>query len=548
MTALLHMQHPNRKKNFTIGQTLGFGFGAIFALMLISNGILQITRRQAGKAMADVILAHEIQFRLENIEKISIQAETGQRGFLYTGNEAFLEPYTDARQQVFLNIEDLGKQIKDENQRIKLEALAELFETRMTYLEETITLAKAGKVEEVKRRVSAGEGRQLMTQIETAILDMETAEEEILSERNIVAQKAHNLENIVILSKITSILGLGLLVLWGTNRIIQQSLETALDAAESVATGDLTHPIEINSNDSIGKLLIAVKNMTQSLNDLISQVSQSGIQVTRSATQIASSSRQLEATMTEQAASTSEITVTAQEIATSANELAHTVEQVATMANNTTSVASDGQKKLTQMETTIRQLAQATESIATKLGLINDKANNINTVVTTITKVAEQTNLLSLNAAIEAEKAGEYGAGFAVVSREIRRLADQTAVATLEIETMVKDMQSAVSTGVMEMDKFSQNINHGVADVQDISGQINLIIEQIRSLSPQFEMASKGMGEQSQRGQQIRDAMEQLNDTSQQTFGAMQESNQSIHQLNEVVQNLQQEISRFKVA
>lgn len=542
------MQHRTRKYNFTIGQTLGFGFGAIFVLLLLSNAILQVSRRQANKAMADVILAHEIQFKLENIEKISIQAETGQRGFLYTGNEAFLEPYTKAQQQVFSNIETLDEQITDAGQRKKLNELTELFQTRMAYLEETINLAKAGKVDEVKNRVSAGEGRQLMAQIETAILDMEAAEGEILSERQIVAEKAHDLENIVILSQIIGILGLGLLILWGTNRTIQQSLETALDAAESVATGDLTHPIEVVSNDAVGKLLTAVKNMTESLNDLISKVSQSGIQVTRSATQIASSSRQLEATMTEQTASTSEITVTAKEIATSADELAQTVEQVAIMANTTTSVASDGQKKLTQMETTIRQLALATENIATKLGLINDKANNINTVVTTITKVAEQTNLLSLNAAIEAEKAGEYGAGFAVVSREIRRLADQTAVATLEIETMVKDMQSAVSTGVMEMDKFSQNINHGVADVQDISSQINLIIEQIQSLSPQFEMASKGMGEQSQRGQQIRNAMEQLNDTSQQTFGAMQESNQSIHQLNEVVQTLQQELSRFKVA
>ncbi len=102
----------------------------------------------------------------------------------------------------------------------------------------------------------------------------------------------------------------------------------------------------------------------------------------------------------------------------------------------------------------MHHMKEASQSISGRLKTIYEKAENITTVVTTITKIAEQTNLLSLNAAIEAEKAGEYGLGFTVVAREIRRLADQTAVATLDIEQMVKEMQTAVSTGVMEMDKF----------------------------------------------------------------------------------------------
>lgn len=541
-------ENTRNRKKLTISQTLGFGFGTLFGLVVVSNLFSHWMQQKATAALDDVMLAYKIQFELEKLQSISVSAETGQRGFLYTGNETFLEPYTAARQQLSDNIAQLRAEIKDETQQQRLTQLEDIFQTRMTYLEETIDLAKAGKEADVKNRVSAGEGRQLMNQIQTAILDMEVAEEVILSERKTAAEQAQQLEIIVIWSSMLLIIAVGLLILWATNRIIQQSLNQAVDAAESVATGDLTYPIEANSGDAVGKLLTAVKNMTQSLNGLISRVSQSGIQVTRSATQIASSSRQLEATMTEQAASTSEITTTAQEIATTANALAQTVEQVSSMANSTATVAQDGQQNLTQMETTIRQLATATEDISTQLGLINDKANNINAVVVTITKVADQTNLLSLNAAIEAEKAGEYGAGFAVVSREIRRLADQTAVATLEIETMVRDMQSAVSTGVMEMDRFSQNINQGVTDIQSISDQINVVIQQIQSLTPQFEAASQGMDAQSQKAQQIRASMEQLNDTSQQTFGAMRESNQSIHELNQVVQNLQQEISRFKVS
>src|SRR5207302_7586594 len=124
-------------------------------------------------------------------------------------------------------------------------------------------------------------------------------------------------------------------------------------------------------------------------------------------------------------------------------------------------------------------LADSTGSINSKLAVISERARNINVVVTTITKVADQTNLLSINAAIEAEKAGEYGLGFLVVAREIRRLADQTAVATLDIERMVKEMQSSVAAGVMEMDKFSDQVRQGVVEVGRIGDQLGQIIQAV---------------------------------------------------------------------
>ena len=112
------------------------------------------------------------------------------------------------------------------------------------------------------------------------------------------------------------------------------------------------------------------------------------------------------------------------------------------------------------------------------------KASGINSVVTTITKVADQTNLLSINAAIEAEKAGEAGRGFLVVAREIRRLADQTAVATLDIEQMVRQMQAAVSAGVMEMDKFREDVRGGIMQTSEISGQMGQILDQVPFPNP----------------------------------------------------------------
>lgn len=318
--------------------------------------------------------------------------------------------------------------------------------------------------------------------------------------------------------------------------------------AEKISSGDLTTPVRVTeTQDEIGRLTVAFAQMTQKLNSLIRQVQHSGIQITSSTTEIAASGKQLEATVTEQVASTNQVVATAKEIAATSGELVKTMDQVGELAGQTAIAAGTGQQEIVRMESTMRQLANATASISAKLGVISEKANNINSVVTTITKVADQTNLLSLNAAIEAEKAGEYGTGFAVVAREIRRLADQTAIATLDIESMVKDMQSAVSTGVMEMDKFTTEVSRGVEDVRTISGQIGKIIERVQSLTPRFDAVTKGMEDQSEGAQQISDAMVQLSEASRQTAQSLRDTNRAIEQLNEAAQGLQREISFFKV-
>jgi methyl-accepting chemotaxis protein WspA len=168
-------------------------------------------------------------------------------------------------------------------------------------------------------------------------------------------------------------------------------------------------------------------------------------------------------------------------------------------------------------------------------------------VVTTITKVADQTNLLSINAAIEAEKAGEYGRGFLVVAREIRRLADQTAVATLDIETIVRHMQDAVSAGVMQMDKFSGEVRAGVQRVAEISGQTGQIIEEVQALSDRFRSVNEGMRNQSVGAAQINEAMGQVTAGAQQTQTALEEFNKATMHLRQSVEVLNQEVAQFTV-
>ena len=330
---------------------------------------------------------------------------------------------------------------------------------------------------------------------------------------------------------------------------IKGKVELIQDVVAMAAQGDLTGQIMVyRDQDIISELAAGIQQMLDSLNSLVARIQQSGVQVTSSATEIAATAKQQEATVTEQAATTNQIKATVTEITATSKELVNTMNEVTEVAWKTSEGANAGRSSLQSMEKTMHQMMEATESIGSKLAVLSEKAGNINTVVTTINRVADQTNLLSLNAAIEAEKAGEYGVGFAVVATEIRRLADQTAVATWDIEQMVKEMQSAVSAGVMGMEKFSEEVRHGVDDVRQVGSQLARIIEQVETLIPRFEEVNEGMSSQAQGGQQIRDAIVQLSESAQQTADSLRQSNGAIMQLNEAAGRLQEGASHFQVS
>ena len=347
----------------------------------------------------------------------------------------------------------------------------------------------------------------------------------------------------------TFLIALCLSVLFGyaLYRSVSGPLVRLLGHVQEMRKGDFSERLEFERRDEFATLAEGFNAMADDVAGLIGQIQKSSIQVNTSITEVAATAKEQQATASEIAATTTEIGATAKEISATSNELARTMDEVSAVAEQTAVLANGGQTGLARMEATMHQVMEAAGAINAKLAILSEKAGNINQVVTTITKVADQTNLLSLNAAIEAEKAGQYGRGFAVVATEIRRLADQTAVSTYDIEQMVKDIQSAVAAGVMGMDKFSEEVRRGKQEVQQVGGQLSEIIEQVQGLVPRFEVANEGMQAQATGAGQISEALSQLSDAAQQTVESLQQSTQAMDDLNQVSGGLRTSISRFKL-
>ena len=316
---------------------------------------------------------------------------------------------------------------------------------------------------------------------------------------------------------------------------------------DTMRTGDLSSRLNLDRKDEFGVVQTGFNDMVTDLAALVSQAQRSSVQVTTSVTEIAATSKQQQATATETAATTTEIGATSREIAATSRDLVRTMTEVTSAADQASILAGSGQQGLARMEETMHSVMGAADLVNSKLAILNEKAGNINQVVVTIVKVADQTNLLSLNAAIEAEKAGEYGRGFAVVATEVRRLADQTAVATYDIEQMVREIQSAVSAGVMGMDKFSEEVRRGMSEVQQVGEQLSQIIHQVQALAPRVLMVNEGMQAQATGAEQINHALVQLGDASSQTVESLRQASFAIDELSQVAVGLRGGVSRFKV-
>jgi methyl-accepting chemotaxis protein WspA len=357
------------------------------------------------------------------------------------------------------------------------------------------------------------------------------------------------LSGLVALNGLTAAVGIAIVVAilaYGAVRLSRR-----VRAAESVATriagGDLSAPtIAVAGDDESARLLRAMNAMNADLAGIVSSVRAASARLAATSAQLAATTREQGSTANSFGGSTAQIAAAIREISATGGELLRSVQAVDAGARRTADAATAGRGRLDAMATSMSRLDGATAEIGDRLEVIAEKAAAISSVVVTITKVADQTNLLSVNAAIEAEKAGEAGYGFLVVAREIRRLADQTAVATLDIERMVRQMQESVAAGVSEMRRFAAEMRAGTDDATRVANDLAGIIADMNAAFASFSGVEQGMASQSAGVAQIEEAVSQVAAGAQQTAASARETARVADEVSHAVAVLEDAVSRFK--
>lgn len=312
-------------------------------------------------------------------------------------------------------------------------------------------------------------------------------------------------------------------------------------AAEKILSGKSSVVSEFD------ELFKAVLLMARSLTRLISALKLRGEDVAERAGRISETSDTLDVIASEEAASTKNAASTGSKILGASEALNKNARGSAFEVSRTLDIARESGESLRLLKNNYDALTAASENVAGKLAVINGNVEKITGIVTTINEVSRQTNLLSLNASIEAEKAGEFGLGFAVVARQIRRLADKTSVASANIENIVRQMQSSVNSGVMEMDRFGAKMRQSSKIIMETADMLARTVSDIEAIGPQFEGIASGIGELSENARRISATMLELSDSSVRARDRISEFRAAVKSLDAVSVSVLEAVARFKI-
>lgn len=376
------------------------------------------------------------------------------------------------------------------------------------------------------------------------MLDTRTA-----AEVETAAAAAHNMARLTfLLTSVAAILTLLALLL--LLRLVIGPIRRMITQLREVAEGDgdLTRRVHVDRQDELGELAGWFNRFIALVHDIVAEVAATSTSVAAAAAQIAATARE-QATSTDRLrGSAGQVAAAVSEITASGTELSSAMMAINDASEASARSAGEGRSSLRGVDTTLRELTEAVAALSDRLQHLQERAAGIEGVVSAMVKVADQTNLLSVNAAIEAVRASGNGGGFRTVALEIRRLADEAAEASLTIENDVRTMQSAMTDGMHELGRFNTNVQSIVDRMRQVAAQLGTIIEQVQGLAGRFETVSAGMQQQTAGIRQINDAVRELDESAARSRESIREFVDAAEQLQDATATLRAQVSRFRLA
>lgn len=431
----------------TFGRKVGLGFGLSLAMLLLVGvlGYRSIDTLIANNAR--VTHTHGVLEKIGTVLSLLKDAETGQRGFVITGDPAFLQPYESAVGAVHAQVIDLRRLTADNaRQQARLTELEALSQERAAELKRVIDARRAAGIETAAPMIQAGLGKRQMDEIRRITGEMAEEERRLLEQRNAEAEAGAGAAKLGV--------GLGVVV----------ALLLVAIAATTIT-----------------------RSLTSQLGSAAASIRSSSAELQAAATQQASGSR-------EQLSATTEIATTIRELLATSRQITDSAQRVSRTAEDTLAGARSGSDTVQSARDTMQAMKRQVDLVVTHMLELGKKSQEAGGILDLVNELAEQTNILAINATIEAAGAGEHGRRFSVVADEIRKLADRVGGSTKEIRGIVDDMRAAVNTTVMATESGVKAVEAGTtrfADVTTSFERIATLIGTTTEAAREIELSTK---------------------------------------------------------
>jgi methyl-accepting chemotaxis protein len=426
---------------------------------------------------------------------------------------------------------------------------AESVKSREDYvrvIEKVVILDAAGKDDEANGLL-AGEGHKVAMAFQADIdklMEIKLKQAKLTSDGNtVIATTASRLMTGLAIGGALLAICLGLFI----SRTITRPINEAVDVANSLANGDLSIIVESRSTDETGIMMAAMKTMAKNLHTIVSKLSDTSTQVAAAANQLHSTAELTATGAEEVAAQASTVATAGEEMSATSSDIAQNCQLAAEGAQRASQSANNGAEVVERTVAVMGQIAIKVQATANTVESLGERSDQIGAIIGTIEDIADQTNLLALNAAIEAARAGEHGRGFAVVADEVRALAERTTRATKEIGQMIKAIQKETKGAVEAMEQGVQQVETGTIEAAKSGDALRDILEQINAVTMQVNQIATAAEEQTATTSEISSNMLQITQVVQDTAGGAHQSATAAAQLSGNAVELQRLVSQFKL-
>jgi methyl-accepting chemotaxis protein len=573
---------------WNVGTKIGVGFGIALAIFVIVGAVAYRSVIEQTEAADWVAHTREVQTVLADLLTNLQDAEAGQRGYVITGVDSYLAPYTDGTARAEDNRKHIAQLVADNpRQQARAESLAPLIADKFTELQQTIELRKTGDFAAAQKVVLTDGGKRTMDAIRTLLQEMNAEEDALLKTRAEAAQvDARTARWTIVLGTVLALVVAGFAGL-SITRNIAGPLANLTGIAERITVGDLGSPVTVGErSDEVGVLARAFERMTKSLRTMagaaeqiaagdlrtslqpqspedvlgnafvrmsdnlrrqIGSMAEGAAVLGSAASEIVASTAQLASGATESAAAVSETTTTVEEIRQTAQLASQKARAVADSAQKAVQISLAGRKATDDVSIGMGRIRTQMEAIAESMMRLSEQTQTIGQIIATVEDLAAQSNLLAVNAAIEAAKAGEHGRGFGVVAQEVKSLAEQSRQATDRVRTILSDIQKATTAAVMATEQGAKAVEAGGRQTELAGESIGALAGGVTEAAQAATQIAASSQQQLIGMDQVAGAMENIKQASTQNVASARQLETAARNLSELGQRMKQLAESYTV-
>lgn len=541
-------------KSVRLSTKLYGGFLVLIALIIMVLALSFAGSRSMESNNELNIKTYEVLRAVEEIRLALSNVETGERGFVLTGREAFLGPLKYGKQQLKEEVAKVRNMTSDnprQQKRIQqLERLVKDWETNAIDYFVELRRKEKGSVqpsEMIIQEIEQGRGKERLDRIRVVMDDIRAEEESLLKSRSATAAADREMFETLQLVMAVVALVLALLIAMLLGRYISGRLRYMGEIAEATADGDLTIVIHNDTSDEVGDVINSLKRMQSNLREMMGSIAQGSTELREAASRISSVSSQTASSASQQSDSASRMATAMEELSASIADVSGNADEANTISAKAGQLATDGYRIITQSIEGMVRINDTVRKTSSDISELGKNSQEISTIINVIREIADQTNLLALNAAIEAARAGEQGRGFAVVADEVRGLAERTSRSTDEIARMIETLQKGTEQSVKGMESAVGLVDGGV----DMANQAGTSMDDIRKSAEQVlevvHTISNALREQATVSNDVAENVEQIAQMANENSDVATESSAAAEQLTHLSSGLDEAVRRFRL-